>query len=53
VYVDENEVSWDLCVVCGQKTPYKTDENIHQRLAYVEGVGQCCNLHFNSRSGSL
>ena len=53
VYIDENEISWDLCVVCGQKSPYTSDTDIRERLAYIEGVGQCCNIHYSSVVCSL
>lgn len=33
---------YDLCVICGKKTPYKTTDHIDYRIGYVEGVGQTC-----------
>ena len=33
---------YDLCVVCGKKTQYKSDTHIDERMGYVEGVGQTC-----------
>lgn len=39
-YVSDD--GYDLCVICGKKTPYKTEEHISSRLGYIEGVGQTC-----------
>lgn len=36
------EDGYDLCVVCGKKTPYQIQTNIDQRIGYVEGGGQGC-----------
>lgn len=33
---------FDLCVVCGKKSPYFKIENIENRIGYVEGAGQGC-----------
>lgn len=33
---------YDKCVICGEKTPYKVDEHIKNRIGYIEGVGQSC-----------
>jgi hypothetical protein len=33
---------YDLCVVCGRKTQYKSYTHIDERMGYVEGVGQTC-----------
>lgn len=34
---------YDLCVVCSEKTRYKTDIRIDMRYNYVEGAGQLCD----------
>jgi hypothetical protein len=33
---------YNLCVVCGRKTKYKSETHIGERTGYVEGVGQTC-----------
>lgn len=33
---------FDLCVVCGKKSPYYTIANIDNRIGYIEGAGQGC-----------
>jgi hypothetical protein len=33
---------FDMCVICGKKTPYHYSDNIQNRFGYVEGVGQGC-----------
>lgn len=33
---------YDLCIICGKKTEYKTDTHISQRIGYIEGMGQTC-----------
>ncbi len=43
------EDEYDICVICGIKTPYKSDTKIQDRLGYVEGVGQCCYKHNSCR----
>ena len=32
----------DLCVICGQESPYTQGHNVDFRLGYVEGGGQGC-----------
>lgn len=32
----------DFCVVCWNKTEFKKDTPIDQRIHYVKGVGQLC-----------
>lgn len=32
----------DICVICGQETPYLRSTPIDQRIGYVEGGGQGC-----------
>lgn len=34
--------SYDKCVICGKKSPYKISTHIDQRIGYIEGVGQTC-----------
>jgi hypothetical protein len=38
-FVDDG---YDLCVVCGKKSPYLTSTPISLRSGYVEGAGQGC-----------
>ena len=33
---------FDNCLLCGEKTVYKTTDNIHSRTGYIEGAGQLC-----------
>ncbi len=32
----------ECCVICGKESEILQSEDIHQRLYYVEGVGQLC-----------
>ena len=32
----------DICVICGQESPYTQGHNVDFRLGYVEGGGQGC-----------
>ena len=32
----------DLCVSCGEETPYDTNTPVDARGCYVEGAGQLC-----------
>ena len=32
----------ELCIICGEETPYKKSDHIANRLFYQEGVGQRC-----------
>jgi hypothetical protein len=34
----------EMCVLCGDKTPYVKADNINFRRHYVEGVGQLCPM---------
>jgi hypothetical protein len=36
------EDGYDLCVICGKKSPYKIETHIDMRVGYVEGAGQGC-----------
>lgn len=33
---------FDLCVICGKKSPYYSHAMIQNRIGYVEGAGQGC-----------
>lgn len=33
---------FDVCVLCGKKSPYYKIANIENRIGYVEGAGQGC-----------
>lgn len=33
---------YDVCIVCGKKTPYLKTTNINFRIGYIEGAGQTC-----------
>ncbi len=37
-----NDDSYDECVMCGKKSPYKRSTHIDLRVGYVEGCGQGC-----------
>ena len=37
----------ELCVSCGEETPYLLSENIYNRNYYVEGAGQLCETCYN------
>lgn len=37
----------ELCVSCGEETPYFFTENINNRNWYVEGAGQLCEECYN------
>lgn len=39
---DNNKTEKDLCVVCGEETPYTKDTHIAKREFYIEGAGQMC-----------
>jgi hypothetical protein len=41
---DKNPI--EICVVCGEETPYKFQDNINIRIGYIEGVGQTCKNCF-------
>jgi len=36
------KTEFEYCTICGQKTNIRRDENINNRIGYVEGVGQLC-----------
>lgn len=33
---------FDICVLCGEKTPYSVSTHIDHRIGYIEGAGQAC-----------
>jgi hypothetical protein len=33
---------YDICVCCGDPTPYNKTDNIVYRNGYIEGAGQLC-----------
>lgn len=37
----------EKCVSCGEDTPYTFNENIFNRMWYVEGTGQLCETCYN------
>ncbi len=39
-YVSDD--GFDLCIICGQKSPYYSHANVELRVGYVDGVGQGC-----------
>jgi len=41
-YIDNDGIEKEICVLCGEKTPVKTEKHIDFRDYYVEGVGQLC-----------
>ena len=38
----EGSSEFDVCVICGKKSPYTMNTNIELRIGYVEGAGQGC-----------
>lgn len=32
----------DLCIICGNETPYEFETHIDYRFGYIEGAGQLC-----------
>lgn len=32
----------DLCIICGNETPYEFETHIDYRIGYIEGAGQLC-----------
>jgi hypothetical protein len=40
--VKNSEDNYDVCVVCGKKTPYRSSQDISNRIGYIEGAGQGC-----------
>ena len=36
------DVQYDKCMLCGEKTRWKKTDNIHSRTGYIEGAGQLC-----------
>jgi hypothetical protein len=37
-----SEDNYDMCIICGEKTPYRYSQDISSRIGYVEGAGQGC-----------
>ena len=33
---------YEVCILCGKKTPVKFDTDISERVGYISGVGQLC-----------
>lgn len=42
MYHQQNTQKYDLCTICGKKTPYRLDTPIENRIGYVENEGQGC-----------
>lgn len=40
-------MSIEVCVMCGEDTPYLRTENISKRNFYIEGAGQLCKKCYN------
>ena len=38
----QTEDGYDVCVICGEKSPYLSSTHIDKRIGYVEGAGQTC-----------
>ena len=43
----------EKCVSCGEDTPYTFNENIFNRMWYVEGTGQLCETCHNKTYSTL
>lgn len=39
-YVSED--GFDLCVICGKKSPYYSHASVDLRVGYIDGAGQSC-----------
>lgn len=37
----------DICILCGEETPYDFETHIDYRYGYVEGAGQCCKTCYD------
>lgn len=37
----------EMCVSCGEETPYKFSDNIFIRDHYIEGAGQLCKVCYD------
>jgi hypothetical protein len=46
-----SEDGFDLCVMTGEKTPYRTETPVDLRLYYVEGAGQLCQKAYEAIYG--
>jgi len=46
ITVDDSGISWDLCVICRVRTPYRSSTAVEERNCYLEGSGQCCYEHY-------
>jgi len=46
ITVDDSGISWDLCVICRARTPYRSSTVVEERSCYIEGSGQCCYEHY-------
>lgn len=40
----------DLCIICGNETPYEIETHIDYRTSYIEGVGQLCKKCYTKDS---
>ena len=38
----DNNLIYEACILCGQKTNVLMEESVAERKNYVEGVGQLC-----------
>jgi|SRR3989338_4383154 len=43
-----SEDGYDLCVRCQAKTSYETEIHVDYRIGYVEGIGQHCDMCWES-----
>lgn len=41
-FKSQTDDGYDVCVMCGKKSPYLSSIHIDERIGYVEGVGQGC-----------
>jgi len=40
----------DLCIICGNETPYEFETHIDYRMGYIEGAGQLCKRCYSKDS---
>jgi len=45
--MEDNEVDYESCIICGVITDIPVTLNIDYRLHYIEGAGQLCQTCFH------
>ena len=46
----EVEKEVELCVLCNEPTRYYTCDHVDTRMAYIEGMGQLCDICYPKES---